>query len=113
MSPSGIIVFRFGTEWSDVQILSPRPRDAGYAHQGCEFLACRRVAFRSKGEIDTATREFIHIFFFPRKSAGGLVTPGWTEIDGIWLFTFPPDALDCSVEGSVSCRPIWVEKLGP
>lgn len=74
--------------------------------------SCRsECGVRVKGEIDTATREFIHTFFFPYGTEG-LVTPRSTEVEGVCLVTFAPDAWDWSVECPGCGRPISVEKRG-
>jgi hypothetical protein len=52
------------------------------------------------GEVDTETREFIHRFRLPR-GAEELVHRTRTEVDGVRLLTFAPDAetwfVDCPV----------------
>jgi hypothetical protein len=52
------------------------------------------------GEVDTETREFIHRFRLPR-GVEDLVPRTRTEVDGVRLVTFGPDAeawfVDCPV----------------
>jgi hypothetical protein len=50
-----------------------------------------------KGEVDTATREFIHRFSFPRGSEA-LIRTRKTEVEGVRLVTFAPDAADWRVD---------------
>jgi len=49
------------------------------------------------GEIDTDTREFIHRFSFPRGSEA-LVAERTTEVEGVRLVTFAPNASRWGVE---------------
>ncbi len=66
---------------------------------------------RVKGEIDTATREFIHTFSFPRGTEG-LVQRRSTEVEGVCLATFALDAMDWTVECPVCHKPILIKKPG-
>ena len=54
------------------------------------------------GEVDTDTREFIHRFRLPR-GVEDLVPRTRTEVDGVRLVTFGPDAEDWYVDCPV-CR---------
>jgi hypothetical protein len=72
--------------------------------------SCRsECGVRVKGEIDTATRQFIHAFFLPN-GAESLVAPPLTEVEGICLVTFAPDARDWSVECPICRTQISIEK---
>lgn len=59
-----------------------------------------RCGVEVRGEIDSATREFIHSFSLP-PGAESLVTIPRTEVERVRLATFAPDAeewaLDCPV----------------
>jgi hypothetical protein len=52
---------------------------------------------RVKGEVDTATREFIHRFSFPRGSEA-VIQARKTEVEGVRLVTFAPEAGEWSVD---------------
>jgi hypothetical protein len=58
---------------------------------------------RVAGELDTATREFIYRFTLPA-GAEAVLRPRETEVEGIRLLTFAPNAsrwvVDCPVCGS-------------
>lgn len=52
-----------------------------------------------KGELDEASREFVHRFSFPR-GAEPILQVRATEVEGIRLVTFPPGdewSVDCPV----------------
>jgi hypothetical protein len=62
---------------------------------------------RVSGEIDTTTREFIHRFSFPRGSEAVLPARK-TEVEGVRLVTFAPEAQLWSVDCPLCGTPISV-----
>lgn len=100
----------FGAEWSDSQILSPRP---GIPQMLVKVVGrcAPQCGVAVKGEVDTESREFIHRFSLPA-GAEDLVKTRQTEVDGIRLMTFGPDAREWVVECPICRRPISTTKAG-
>ncbi len=58
-----------------------------------------------QGEVETTSREFIHRFLFPARTAGSIAPPR-TEVEEMRLVTFSPDSKDWVVPCPACGSPI-------
>jgi hypothetical protein len=61
-----------------------------------------------EGEVESASREFIHRFLLPEGSANG-GRAARTEVEGIQLATFAPDSKEWFVTCPLCGRPIRLD----